>query len=330
MSSGDAGDNKNSNYTTTNLNPMKTIAEQGERLVIENAFIISFDVFLLILCFDVLIAVILINFLMAGYALTEIIDSRLFLSRIISAAADYKVDTQISFKFKHFFIAYLSVLAFFLIVFTYFGYKLYREFEWHGFHQTGADSGMQAMYRNYSVFSLLVKLDFFFIWGFGIFYAYESYLNWNKSGDANPTATTIYLTVLVFLFPVIATLGFIAIRKENKSLMSIFLAYLFLIPPVFILGMIQTPIKPWAQFKNRSQYIEKGYQHHHRRNNNKDRPQMISLSRSQSPLRREEEEEVTLTITPSSDSIAQGQQVEPPKRDSSETIVSDSERMQWD
>ncbi|CAG8533989.1 14304_t:CDS:10, partial [Ambispora leptoticha] len=444
MSSSDVGNN------FTNLDPMKTIVERGERLVIENAFIISFDVFLCILCFDVvyhcdhieLVTVLLINFLMAGYAVTEIIENNIFISRVMSAAADYNIYTQIGFKTREYSIAHVSILVFFVSVFTYFGYKLYREFEWHGFHQTGADSKFQVMYRNYSVFNLLVKLDFFFVWGFGIFYTYESYLNWDKLEDANPTATTIYLTVLVVLFPIIATLGFLAVQKENILLMSIFLVYFSVVPVVFILGMIQTPIKPWAQFNNQIftcglmilatfiygilvfRAFKKGFGqqlsmtirsyasssisrrdtprftfedgsddengHDHRRgigeiektrrvrqkrsrrinkidldlsgsiknnvNNNNDnskrinsvldlekgyqpnkiekshepittrRTQIISLSRSQTPLRREEEDEITLT-TPQTSANSIQEQGEPPKKDSSETIV---ERMQWE
>ncbi|KAG9300695.1 hypothetical protein G9A89_023493 [Geosiphon pyriformis] len=208
----------------TKVDPMKTVADRGQRLVTENAFIIAFDVFLLILSFDVvyhcdhieLITVLLINFLMAAYGAIEIIESDIWASRILKAAAIYGVEPESSFISRQYSIAHASVLTFFAISFTFFGYKLYKEFEWHGFQQTGASSNMQAMYRNCSILTLLVKLDFFFVWGFGIFYTYESYLYWGKV-TKNPIVTTIYLTALVIIFPLITALGFVADLLKHPS-----------------------------------------------------------------------------------------------------------------
>ncbi|CAJ0903889.1 5845_t:CDS:2 [Entrophospora sp. SA101] len=65
-------------------------------------------------------------------------------------------------------IIHLLILTGFAASSLFFGYKLYQHFGWNIYKKIGANIQMQAMYRTYLVFLLLIKLDTFLLLGFQI------------------------------------------------------------------------------------------------------------------------------------------------------------------
>ncbi|KAI8915380.1 hypothetical protein DFJ77DRAFT_365980 [Powellomyces hirtus] len=60
------------------------------------------------------------------------------------------------------------ILGVFSILFAICAYKMYLEFGWKMYKRIGADPKMRSMYRTYQIFLTFLKLDLFFVLGFGI------------------------------------------------------------------------------------------------------------------------------------------------------------------
>ncbi|KAJ3416704.1 hypothetical protein HDV05_000534 [Chytridiales sp. JEL 0842] len=112
------------------------------------------------------------------------------------------------------------VMAVFAAVFCFLAYYLYMEFGWKIYKKIGADPSMRNMFRVYQIFLMLLKLDVFFVFGFGI-----QFLVLIIQPNDPEFALTIAAIPVMMLFLALAIYG---VRTENKWLMWSFMAGLVL------------------------------------------------------------------------------------------------------
>ncbi|KAH6574741.1 hypothetical protein BASA60_005347 [Batrachochytrium salamandrivorans] len=120
------------------------------------------QVFQIILCWDALIkqntmqigSFVAFNLANLSYAIFQ------YAQLIRIATADIGLSTPL--------IVIPVIIAVFQILFIFLASKLYIEFGWTIFKRIGADPFMRSMYRTYQIFVLLIKIDVFFVVGFGI------------------------------------------------------------------------------------------------------------------------------------------------------------------
>ncbi|KAJ3105257.1 hypothetical protein HDU97_008280 [Phlyctochytrium planicorne] len=123
------------------------------------------------------------------------------------------------------------VMAAFQIAFIFLAYKLYIEFGWKIYKKIGADPEMRTMFRVYQIFLMLLKLDVFFIFGFGIQFLVLVII---------PTDPEFALTIAAI--PVLMTflaLAVYAVRREDKWIMALFMFGLLLGLAYFVFKLVR-------------------------------------------------------------------------------------------
>ncbi|KAJ3291725.1 hypothetical protein HK104_005863 [Borealophlyctis nickersoniae] len=118
------------------------------------------------------------------------------------------------------------VVAVFEAMFLFFAFKLYLEFGWKIYKKIGADPKMRNMYRVYQIFLMLLKLDVFFVSGFGV-----QFLVLVIHSNDPEFALTIAALPIMMIILVLAVYG---VRREDKWIMGLFCVGLVLAMAYFI------------------------------------------------------------------------------------------------
>ncbi|KAJ3235229.1 hypothetical protein HDU78_005300 [Chytriomyces hyalinus] len=80
----------------------------------------------------------------------------------------YIPDSAQKAQMKAMLLAVPAIMAVFAVGYFAIFYNLYQEFGWKIYKKIGADPHMRYMYRLYQMFIMMIKLDVFFMFGFGI------------------------------------------------------------------------------------------------------------------------------------------------------------------
>ncbi|KAJ3196914.1 hypothetical protein HK101_007279 [Irineochytrium annulatum] len=112
------------------------------------------------------------------------------------------------------------IMVFFEIAFCLLAYRLYIEFGWEIYKQIGADPEMRTMFRTYQIFLMLLKLDVFFVFGFGIQFLVLIIAPTDPEFALTIAAIPVMMTILA--------LAVYAVRKEDKWIMCLFMFGLLL------------------------------------------------------------------------------------------------------
>ncbi|KAF9998536.1 hypothetical protein BGZ80_001549 [Entomortierella chlamydospora] len=99
-------------------------------------------------------------------------------------------------------------------------YQLFQEFGWKIYKKIGADPNIKKMYREYQVFLVLIKIDFFFFVGFSIQFIYLTLTN---RSDPEYWITIFVLPITI----IILWVAIYAVRHESRRWMSVFLFTMF-------------------------------------------------------------------------------------------------------
>ncbi|KAI9206780.1 uncharacterized protein BJ171DRAFT_496948 [Polychytrium aggregatum] len=176
------------------------------------------QLFQIILCWDAvwhkntiqIIGLILFNLCICGYSIFQYTQILSAIQTIFNnfPSTDLQVARGILLS--------MPVIAFsFQFVLFFLGWRLYKEYGWKIYKTIGADPKMRTMYRYYQIMLLLLKLDVFFVFGFGIQYVVLI---------LDPTSAEFYLTVIMFpIMMVLLAAAVYAIRKEDKVITYLFL-----------------------------------------------------------------------------------------------------------
>ena len=185
------------------------------------------------------------------------------------------------------------IVAVFTVVFAFFAFKLYLEFGWKIYKKIGADPKMRSelfeigfawmgrwrdgpmlicfrrfvidMYRVYQIFIMLLKLDIFFVFGFGIQFIVLVINQYDPEFGLTIAALPITMLFLVFavygvsLCDLSGKDGWKAfgidpvhqVRREDKLIMTLFCAGLLLAMAYFIFKLVRI----W-QRKNDDKYMD--------------------------------------------------------------------------
>ncbi|KAI8929062.1 hypothetical protein BC831DRAFT_445361 [Entophlyctis helioformis] len=134
----------------------------------------------------------------------------------------------------------------FQILFFYLASKLYYEFGWTIFKRIGADPVMRSMYRSYQIFVLLVKVDVFFVFGFGI----QFLVLVIRTSDPEFALTIAAIPIMLL---VLATAVY-GMRTENKLIVSGFLFGVVLAMGYFIFKIVRIYTQP-AKYSDTKYYL---------------------------------------------------------------------------
>ncbi|KAJ3026389.1 hypothetical protein HDV00_011974, partial [Rhizophlyctis rosea] len=140
------------------------------------------------------------------------------------------------------------IVAVFTVIFMFFAFKLYLEFGWKIYKKIGADPKMRNIYRVYQIFLMLLKLDIFFIFGFGIQFI-VLVINQNDPEFAL-TIAALPITMIILLFAVYG------VRRESKIIMSLFCVGLGLALAYFIFKLARIwQRKDLPQYRDTKNYL---------------------------------------------------------------------------
>ncbi|KAJ8327281.1 hypothetical protein QVD99_008162 [Batrachochytrium dendrobatidis] len=143
-------------------------------------------------------------------------------------------------------IVILVIVAIFQCLFVFLASKLYHEFGWTIFKRIGADPYMRDMYRTYQIFVLLVKIDVFFVVGFGI----QFLVLVIKTSDPEFGITIAAIPIMLLILAV-AVYG---VRKEDKIIVFCFLFGLILAVAYFIFKLVRIHTRQ-AQYADTKYYL---------------------------------------------------------------------------
>ncbi|KAJ3078678.1 hypothetical protein HK102_004318 [Quaeritorhiza haematococci] len=127
------------------------------------------------------------------------------------------------------------------ILFCFFAFKLYLEFGWKIYKKIGADPKMRNMYRTYQIFLMLLKLDVFFVFGFGIQFLVLVIRTYDPEFALTIAALPIMMTILA--------LAVYGVRREDRWIMGLFMFGLVLALAYFVFKLARI----WTQ-QERAEY----------------------------------------------------------------------------
>nr|KAJ3421225.1 hypothetical protein HK105_004176 [Polyrhizophydium stewartii] len=138
------------------------------------------------------------------------------------------------------------IIAIFEILFGFLASKLYVEFGWSIFKRIGADPLMRNMYRTYQIFVLLIKIDVFFVLGFGLQFLVLVISSKDPEFAITIAAIPVMLAVLAF-----AVYG---MKKEDKLIVMGFLFGLVLAMGYFSFKIFRIFTRP-EQYSDTKYYL---------------------------------------------------------------------------
>ncbi|KAI8616920.1 hypothetical protein BC830DRAFT_152353 [Chytriomyces sp. MP71] len=141
-------------------------------------------------------------------------------NQTIAGNSLYFADSDQKSSMKAMLVAVPVIMGVFLGAFSLLFYNLYLEFGWKIYKKIGADPNMRYMFRLYQLFIMLLKLDVFFMFGFGI----QFLVLIVQPNDPEFSITIAAIPILMGILA-IATHG---IRTENKIITTSFMAGLVL------------------------------------------------------------------------------------------------------
>ncbi|RKO95910.1 hypothetical protein CAUPRSCDRAFT_8723 [Caulochytrium protostelioides] len=143
-------------------------------------------------------------------------------------------------------IAIPAITGFFMLLFSWLIYKLYLEFGWKIYKKIGADPVMRTMYRYYQIFLMLLKLDVFFVTGFGIQFLVLVIRTYDPEFALTIAALPIMMTILV--------LAVYGVRREDRWIMGLFFVGLLLAVAYFIFKILRIYTQV-GKYKNINIYL---------------------------------------------------------------------------
>ncbi|ORY27580.1 hypothetical protein BCR33DRAFT_858415 [Rhizoclosmatium globosum] len=129
-----------------------------------------------------------------------------------------------------------AIMAICSVFYCYLFYHLYLDFGWKIYKKIGADPTMRYMYQVYQIFVLLLKLDVFFMFGFGIQFLVLIIQPGDPEFSITIAAIPILMAILAFALH--------GVRSENKSITIAFMCGLILADGYFGFKIYRIYTKP--------------------------------------------------------------------------------------
>ncbi|RGB32850.1 hypothetical protein C1646_705815 [Rhizophagus diaphanus] len=161
-----------------------------------------------------------VTFFCALFAIVQILEVRKWYGNFGKTC-----QAQLKFEFYPKFLSYDIPLMIALLIFgfimAFLGWKLYRQLGWNIYKKIGGDINTQAMFKTYLIYTMLLKLGLFFIFGlaleaftvFKINFRNSFYLKHNRFLPRHFYLFHIAVTGLTFLIQII---GYRSAKKEIK------------------------------------------------------------------------------------------------------------------
>ncbi|KAJ3020971.1 hypothetical protein HKX48_009444 [Thoreauomyces humboldtii] len=138
------------------------------------------------------------------------------------------------------------VLGVFSLLFAFCAYKMYLEFGWKMYKKIGADPKMRDMYRTYQIFLTFLKLDIFFVLGFGI----QFLVLVIQPSDPEFAITIAAIPIMLVVF-VVAAYG---LKRENVWMMRLFCLGLLAAVAYFIFKLVRIHVRK-EQYQYTKNYL---------------------------------------------------------------------------
>ena len=110
----------------------------------------------------------------------------------------------------------IVLMSVFSTVWAYLAYKLYNLFGWKLYKEMGADMSLMKSLRLYHIYTMLLKLDVFFFFGFDIQFLVLVLIQ-RPGGGVGMALTIVHAALVVPLTPALLAVAYFAVRKERRS-----------------------------------------------------------------------------------------------------------------
>ncbi|KAF9584647.1 hypothetical protein BGW38_005733 [Lunasporangiospora selenospora] len=222
------------------------VVQTAQVLSVYHVLFIVAQLFQLALLFDAMfhkntiqiIAIVLFNFAMVGYAGVQVKQASDILVRTpypslpnslldIFELASNPTPYHASLPFE---IAVVSLMTVFAAGFAVIAYKLYKEFGWTIYKKIGADLAMRDMYKVYQIFIMILKFDIFFQLGFSaqflsvVVLRHEGYAGTKITEEEMWSILILHLILSTGASIVLPFLAWFGLKRESKLAMYCFLA----------------------------------------------------------------------------------------------------------
>ncbi|CAI2172360.1 5507_t:CDS:2 [Funneliformis geosporum] len=206
---------------STSIVRMKNITE-------ENILFISFQIFQVWFCFNAIynqntiqiITISAINFCCACLSIVQLLEVIKWYRDFEHECPDGIDQMKLEQKYPTNDVPLIITLMVFATIISFLSWNLYRQFGWNIYKKIGCDISMQAIYRTYLIYVMLLKLGLFFILGLAI----ESCLVFGINLSSEDINHIRYIPKIIYLFHLVVTcliilnqiLGYRSVRKEIK------------------------------------------------------------------------------------------------------------------